>query len=523
MATEISYGGYVFPHPIPFVGMSEEPVFLSGQLDHGRMSLSLIGELTGCNLTSLKIQKDNLIAAMSSGYKQLTVGNTGYSYAKPLGVDFAESNLTKRLPYSVDFEVYHQKDFSQFYGIDSPEDIWEFNEQGDRIIGATHSVSARGLKVSATDSLVAARNFVNSRLNGYNPLSLFFTGTSYILTSKDESINRISNSYGITEQYQISDSRYGYDATGRLIRSEVQSSYNGDDSLSVSVRGTIEGGISGSVDTGMFTPDMATELAKNAVARAKIPFEESLYGEIFRGPNSYNYSVDTGSNSISFSFDFNDPTDPRNQDVIHDYTVGVSASKDSANVSVALNGEVRYNSIKDIFTGQAPEEEVRFQKVQEVYSGINHFAIAQNSFGWVQPLPLPYSDKDLNPQFEQFNVNKQPFTSSIDYSYTFTNSVDFFSGLLRNASVTIETQHPFTKYSVKPTTDNSFAVQPLYDTLTRKTVNINGIISQGVSIDDAVTFVTGWAEQYKSDGLLIEHTLDTGSNTISLSKSYVIE
>ena len=73
-------------------------------------------------------------------------------------------------------------------------------------------------------------------------------------------------------------------------------------SLSLSVDGTIVGGISGNAETGFFTPQDATEFAKNALRRTKIDYEESLYGDIFREPESFNYDIDTGANTISFSF-----------------------------------------------------------------------------------------------------------------------------------------------------------------------------------------------------------------------------
>ena len=45
--------------------------------------------------------------------------------------------------------------------------------------------------------------------------------------------------------------------------------YNEDGTLSVSVKGTIEGGISGAVNESFFTKEQATEFAKNALLNSK--------------------------------------------------------------------------------------------------------------------------------------------------------------------------------------------------------------------------------------------------------------
>ena len=257
MATAITYGGYEFPHPIPFAGMSEEPVFISGQIDHGALGLTLIGEITGCGLTDLKRKKDSLVDALSSGFKTLTVGNTGYDYAKPLSIEFPDSVLSKRLPYQINFQIYSNKDFSNFYGIADPEDVWENDEQDDRIVSVSHRVSARAIKTDGTDSLTKAKNFVMNRMGDFTPPSLFFTGSNYILAQTQENIDRIKNSYELIKTYSLSDSNFTRDITGALIRPSISISYNSQDSLSVKVRGTIEGGISGSVSTGMFSPEHA--------------------------------------------------------------------------------------------------------------------------------------------------------------------------------------------------------------------------------------------------------------------------
>lgn len=519
---DIIYGDYTFSSPIPFVGIEEEPIFLSGQIDHTKLSITLEGELTGCDLPSIKSQKEELVSGFSSGFSSLTIGSTGYDYVKPISINFQSSPIRRRLPYSISLEAFHEKDFSQFYGIESPVDIWQYQEQEGRRVGATHTVSARGVKTSATDSLTAARNFVNGRLNDFENISLFFSGDSVIKTSSEESINQATNSYSVVESYDLSTS-LNSDKSGVIVRPSSQIVYD-IESFSISVNGSIEGGITGAiVDTGYFSPDDATAFAKDSVNRTKIEYEDDLYGEILRGPLTYNYDIDTGANRIDFSFDFGDPTDFRTGDVIHDYSTSFEASKDNGYISATINGEVKYNSTKDIFTGQAPEEEVRFQKVQEEFSGISPFALLQQHYSYFQDLNLAYSNSDLNDNFVSLNIEKSPHQSSITYNYNYTNKIDLFSGILREPSLTVETTYPIPNFTVKETVDNSFSVQETFDSLKRVIVNLNGKISDGSTIADATSFFDSFVSQYSGQSSIVNvDSVNTGDNSISLRRGFVI-
>lgn len=522
---DISYGDYSFPTPLPFVGQDEQPVFISGKVDHSLLSINLVGQLTGCDLPSLKSQKEEMVLALSSGFQELTIGNTGFSYAKPINIDFQDSDLTRILPYSVSFEVFHEKNFSQFYGISSPVDTWQYQENPDNnTVSVSHNVSAVGEKTSDTDSLTAARDFVNSRLNGFDNMSLFFTGDTSILVSKEENINRLNNSYSITESYTLSQSLAGFDKEESIVRPKCNISYDSNGSLSLTVDGTIKGGISGAAETGFFTSEQAAEFAKNSLKNTKIDFEESLYGDIFREPQTYNYDIDTGSNSISFSFSFNDPTDFRTGDTLHDFTCSLDASKDSNSVNVSVEGKVFYNTTNDIFSTDSPENELRYQKVQEHFSGIEPYSIAQNYFNKFSDFNLNYNQNPLNTTIENFNISKSPHNSEISYNYQFSNKVDLFSGVLKNAQVTVQTQHPISVYGIQPTVDGSFSIQDLYDSLERKTVNVAGTITDGNDVDSAANFIYNYMSQHSGDSSFISaDTIQTGDNNISISRTFVNE
>lgn len=518
--SSISYGGFAFLHPLPFVAEDVNPISISGSIDHLASSISLIGEITGCDLTSIKLQKENLIHALSSGFQPLVIGSTGYDYAKPTAIKFASSDLRRRLPYQIDLECYSSLSFSNFYGISDPVDVWNFSEGEGRQVKATHNVSAKGYKKDGS-SFENARSFVNGRLNGFNNnLSSFFSGQTVILTSKNEDINRVSNTYGITEEWQLSESN-NLDKNGCIIRADCSIQYNSQSNLSIGIRGTILGGISGSVDTGYFTKEDATIFAKNAVLNSKTLYEDNLYGDILKEPLSYKYGVDSGSNSISFDFSFKDPTDLRTGEVLHDYSSTISTSKDDPFSSASVKGAVFYNSNISIFSTGSPETQDRWKKVDAFFSGVNPFPIAQQHYSWFRNSELPYNQSDLSDIFTSFSISKSPYSASIDYDYSYSNRPDFFSGLLRNVDLTIETTYPIPSYKIQPTTDNSFAVQDAYDTIERKSISLNASLTTGVNFNTAIAFVNQWVLQYSGNGgVLLEDSLQTGSNAFSLKKTF---
>ena len=100
----------LFPSPSPFVAETTNPIFLSGQSDYFMDQVSLIGNITGSNLSSLDLQKMQMISGLLSEFQTLKV--TGYaegkvySGAKPVSISFSDSDLTTILPYSVSFEAY---------------------------------------------------------------------------------------------------------------------------------------------------------------------------------------------------------------------------------------------------------------------------------------------------------------------------------------------------------------------------------------------------------------------------------
>jgi hypothetical protein len=521
MSKEISYGNYTFPHPYPFLGISHEPVIVSGVLDHSILTASLVGELTGCNLTSLKRQKDNLILALSTGFQTLIVGEKTYSYAQPVSVSFSSSNIRNTLPYSIDFTIQNETDFSQFYGIRDPIDTWSFNEAEDRTVSAVHTVSAYGNKITG-DSFTNASNFVNSRTTGFDiNLASFFSGKSPILISKNEEINRFENFYSVVENWKCSISPNDFDKQDSIVRANCSINYDQDGVLNISVNGTIEGGISGSASTGYFTDSDAKLFAQNALANCKSEIENDLYGLLFTSATSNSYDIDTGNNSISFSYEFSNAHDIRPTGVLHDYSSSVSANKDSSEITVSTQGRVYYKGLNNQVTGSSPELETKFQMVNAYFSGVNPFIQSFYTHDLFITNITDYSLLPLNASVRSLNVTKDPFSPSIDYDYTYSNFIDFFSGNLLNPSISINTEQEYSKHAIQQTVDNSFAVQRIYTSNKKVSVSVNGQIPSGKNVNTVVNIVSGYIKNYSvPNGFLTENSIETGNGQLAMSQSF---
>ena len=103
----VTYGSYTFPTPSPFVAETTAPIFLSGQSDYFMDQVSLIGNITGSDLSGLDLQKMQMISGLLSEFQTLKITGDAegkvYSGAKPVSISFSDSDLTTVLPYSVSF------------------------------------------------------------------------------------------------------------------------------------------------------------------------------------------------------------------------------------------------------------------------------------------------------------------------------------------------------------------------------------------------------------------------------------
>jgi hypothetical protein len=455
----VQYGSYNFPNPQPFAAVDFTPVYVGGKLDHSVGKISLIGTITGANLSSLASQKRSLTLGLASEYLVLSIGSESFSCAKPISVSFDESELTTVLPYSIEFESYEDTSFSDYYGIKEPSNVWTYQEEQGRIVKASHSVSAIGVKVDGNDPLESAKTFVNSLAGGFENISLLLAGENAFLLSKTEEIDRQKNSYSLNEEYSFSTSSNKISNNG-LVSASSQISYSKENGLQASVNGSIVGALGGTaVSTGDFTPNHAKTLAYEATKNSKSNFEASIYGHIQKGPTSYNYTVNEMANKIDFAFEFKDPD--KTSEYKNEVNVSVSASKDSSTVTVSVNGTLTYVSSADAFNSANIENSVKFTKLQTYFATLNFYGMALRGFqDFCAEFPVYDDGGYLNPTPKSENTNKNPYAPSISYEFSYTNDSDL-SKSLRNLQISATDNRPITISSVQESV-NGFAIQSNY-------------------------------------------------------------
>ncbi|MDB4314554.1 hypothetical protein N9955_00845 [bacterium] len=454
----IIYGSYTFPEPVPIFSIADSPIRYAGELDQSLSTISVIGTITGSNITGLSYAKKQLISGMLSEYETLTIDGQTYTNCIPRSIDFSDSDLTTILPYSVSFERYDEKDFSDYYGVKDPVNTWSYSEQDRRIIQATHTVSAMGYTTGASDPLLTAKSFVESKITGFNNLSIINPSGSGFLRSKTEEVNRLTNFYSVSETYSFSSSREKINENA-IITANTQISYSKKGEPSVNVNGEIIGDINGDpVTTGLFTPQDAKDFATNAIERSRSDYEDTVYGVLAKSPTSYNYNVDEVSNKISFGFQFKDAFNFASGNILHDYTVAVQNSKDDGVARVSVNGRVYYDTSFDIFSGGPIETSPRFLEVDQYFSGLNTYALALTDFlevksGLAGSAVVEYDCPEsnyLNEKPKSESITKDPFEPEISYSYTYDNIVDETESDLKNFKYTVNDELAIYVPTLKP-------------------------------------------------------------------------
>lgn len=463
----ISYGAYNFPNPRPSVVLGDEPIYVAGALDSLSRKISLIGNITGSNLASLSLSKKQMNSGLLSQFETLNIEGEVFQYCKPISLSFSESDLTTILPYSIEFECYQEKPFSEYFGVLEPVNVWNYQEQDGRIVQASHTVSARGIKTSSSDPFELAKNFVDVYLNGFENLSVINDEIQGVLTSKTEEINRFNGSYSITENYLVSTSRdKKYNINNSIVSANTQINYVKNGESSISVNGSILGSVNGpQVNKEIFGPSQAEEVARQAIENSRSSYEDDIYGLLINGPNSYNYNINETENKIDFSFDFREPFSEIKNGILHQYSVSISAEKDSNNISCSIEGELTYVGAYDFFTGASIENSPRYLKILSAFNELNIYALAQKEYSDFLDVITDYeSSKYLNEDPTQENITKNPYTPVISYSYVYDNRVDYSNGDLKNFTFQITDSKPIMITETRES-NAGFASQETYETL----------------------------------------------------------
>lgn len=532
MATSITYGSYSFPEPIPLLAEEDEPVILGGEYDHSAIRVNLVGYFTGSNLQELDLKRMQMVSGFLNEYQDLTITVENESKTCPKAylesISFGESDLTTFLPYNLSALYYSGETFSNYFKVAEPENSWSYVEGENKIITATHSVSARGLKVDSNSAFDNARYFVTGNLyNGFEQISLFNDCQNAFLTSRTEDINRKNDTYAVKEVYTYSASDDPISNVG-VVSADASITHDLDGGLSISVQGNVQGDISantgsqvGLLSTGDFTPAQATEIALNSIVNSYSDYESGKYSFVLDGPSTFNYDLDTGANNLSFSFSFLDADnlDIINGDVVHSFSSSIGVSKDSPTVNISIEGELKYNGVSFVNATGEFEDNIRFSAVESAFSQVDPYLIAKSSIEDFRGVATGYelSSSYLNDTPLSYNITKDPIANILTYSYSFDNSVDFSTGKLDNFSLSIEDNVPIQLQNVVETISGVRAA-----TVAKRTLGVYSLSASSQNKPELLDELKRITSLYCSGDHKISESYSTGDNTISynLSKYY---
>lgn len=519
--SSITYGSYSFPTPHPFVSLDDSPVYINGTLDHINKKISLIGRFTGSSLEALNLEKRKLISGLSTGYLTLSIDSDQFQYCKPTTISFQDSNLSSVLPYSIEMEAFESKAFSKYFGVSDPVDSWSYQEQNNRIVNATHTISAIGKKVDANSPLQNARNFVTGNLNGFKQFSTFFTGQSGFLRSTTEEIDEFKGSYSVTQNYVFSDSRTPITNSG-IVTAKTQISYSKGQPIQVTVNGNILGSIDGPlVNESMITAAQAKDLAIQSMTKSKSNFETGLYSILNKDPISQSFAHNETSNTIDFSFTFANADDYRPNGPTNNYTVNVTAAKDTNNITVAVNGSITYIGSDNLYTGGAVESSPRFLAINSYFSGLNIFDFARQGYSDFLLMNTGYETGTyLNKDEVEQQVSKNPYDCMIEYNYVYTNRTQLSENLI-NCELNISDNKPI-KLEVVKNGINGYPYQTIADktlgemSVEATSLNTSGFLQELSGVADSLFAQKGSCVIKKSESFGIA----TDSISYSIAKYY---
>lgn len=413
--TNISYNNYtnIFSGLGPTPVVSKDTEYISYNARWGAIDqITLNGQLTGKCLTFTQFNdaREELLQRFNKDFVSFSVtedGNDIYkcNSASVQQISFGESKWVGIVPYNIVLRCYPQESFSGIYGILDPSEEVDFQENENKEVTITHTVSARGFNTNSNNAFSNAINFVSLRTGWRASLSPFFisydSSINPVLISIEERPDRFNGTYSVTETY-ISDQTTN--AAG-LLRYSIEHNSGTQSPATVSINGQLQGGLNNLLDNGIrtrFNNINFYGLASSSYA--------SYYDVVATGLNSTpitkNISENSLNNTISFDYVYdNDPTSI----VFAEYTINFEEDQITFNVNASIQGTVRARG----------DKETRWGRVQ------NHYVtkIKNNLYNLVL---AEYTIQDfeytLNPDIISKSETYNQFDAIINFSASFNTA-----------------------------------------------------------------------------------------------------
>lgn len=379
-------------------------------------------------------------------------------------INFNESPYATLLGYNIELNSL------EFSGnVTDPRNQFSFIENKDKTITLNHSISARGLNTNTnsfkSNALQNAVDFVRTYTGLSSiPTLKFISGLNsrnFYLQNFSESIDRLNGVYSIEEEYQASLLNTGL--SGNLSYTIDISSGANSNFLEINVRGTYKGARNGDIN----------QLRNSLNITGLITGNYSGYFNTT--PLQYNLSENTGENSISFDYSFDNINLPN---PYFRYTTSVSrnALEQVCNVQVqgemVARGNLKYRSSL-INSNTSTLTNSFFSVASGALSGfkdLNNLTI--NS-------PLRFKNMTINK-----NVNEGKLTATADYDDKYMPS-----GYFLDAAYSVSVEAPRWYMSNVPTC-NIYGSHVINDfditTLPKLNMNVNAKMNIESAVNERV-------------------------------------
>jgi hypothetical protein len=328
----ILYNGVsIFPtQATPFISKGVENIQV-GERWGQKETWTLNGFLTGCDFAGIVAQKNSLLSNFTKMVGELSIGSEiDISPAFVDSIDVDESNYIGHLPYSISFSSYPSGGFAgTYYGVTDVSDDISYTENTDQTLGMVRTIRAKGLQTdqNSESSLRNARNFVSGRMNVpvMKPFIITTTGTnlSYYLESSEESMDRINNSFTVTQNFKTDLS----EADGNIInRYTIEEKKAVSEMTVISYRGQIDAGKYGSLEN---------------LRQKYIAFRNSIAATFLLDES---VTEDLKINRITYNFSYNkDAAEANFPEILDDYTITVMEDSSSSLFTASIDGNVSAN------------------------------------------------------------------------------------------------------------------------------------------------------------------------------------
>ena len=397
-------------------------------------------------LTELNQKREDLINFFSEDFKQLKIVEDSTvifekDFTKILNISFPESTYSKILEYTIDLECYDESIHNEFFGVQDIQNKTSIAKGEDEVYSISRTISAKGVNLqtesnpvtgdnvsSGSSSLQNAIDFVNN-LSGEENVLLPEDNESIKLhlISKNESIDRIRNTYSISEEY-IADKNDTNENHG-VLRYTIDKSESFGSVQEISVSGTLK-----------FGKNYDFELAKS---RFK---EINFFDEVTEKLNvsgfveqpriiSISEAEEEGLINFSLTYDNDSTYDNCGVSTVMNFQINQIGEK----VDLSVSGEIKSRGIKS----------KRWDLVKEKFYNETYDSSQYSS--WINEaaqnhLDEHYIDLDLYKFPEAKSVKEDKKNGIISFEYLFTNreKIEDF----KNFECSVDVALPAPKYSV---------------------------------------------------------------------------